>query len=299
MTATFLRFVFPTDRSIFKRILTLALPVILANMSRTFMTVVDVAMVGRLGAEALAAVGLGGVLVWTILSIGVAFRTGVQTVTARRYGQQRFEDCGQALNNGLALASVVGLLLAGAELAWSQLRTEGEEITRSRILVNQGSHWSHWSMPTHAVDLVDDRVEFHYFRGRFNVMEDHATYQRDIPALDFRDKFKDHKGMGALHSVETVGRRFTYDDTGELRLRSDLKMDKYLDRNFLKYPGNEAHVVFDGELYAITDTAMSSAKEGVLTLRNVETDQASSRDFQTKDKNAVPVYQYFLSLIHI
>ncbi len=124
MTVTLRRLFLPTDKTIFRRVLTLALPVILANMSRTFMTVVDVAMVGRLGAEALAAVGLGGVLIWTILSIGVAFRTGVQTVTARRFGQERYEDCGRALNSGLALAIVVGAVVAviGVEFADSAIR---------------------------------------------------------------------------------------------------------------------------------------------------------------------------------
>lgn len=76
------------------------------------MNIVDVAMVGRLGANALAAVGLGSVLIWTVLSIGTAFRTGVQTVTARRFGQKRFIDCGLALNNGLILAVVVGTVMA-------------------------------------------------------------------------------------------------------------------------------------------------------------------------------------------
>ena len=151
----------------------------------------------------------------------------------------------------MGLLALVVLFSFGYQWAWSQVRTGGAEITASRIVVSEGSHWSHWSMPTHAVDLVDDRVEFHYFRDRFNLVEDHATYQRDIPALDFRDKFKDHKGVGALRAVPTVGRRFTYDDKGELRLRSNLKMDKYLDKNYLKYPGSETHLAFDGRLYAI------------------------------------------------
>lgn len=112
MTGRLGRLLLPTDKTIFKRVLTLALPVILGNLSRVLMTVVDVAMVGRIGAEALAAVGLGGVLIWTVLSIGVAFRTGVQTVTARRYGQKRLRDCGLALNSGVALAALVGTVVA-------------------------------------------------------------------------------------------------------------------------------------------------------------------------------------------
>ena len=193
----------------------------------------------------------------------------------------------------LAFLGCVGLLLAGAQFSWSQVRTEGAEITASRIVVNQASHWAHWTLPTHAVDLVDDHVEFHYFRSRFNVLEDLATYQREIPAIAFRDKFKDRKGVGASQSVPTVGRRFTYDDEGELRLRGDLKMEKYLDTHYLRYPGSETHVAFDGDLFVITDTSMTSTKAGVMTLRNVATGAVSTRDFATKDKNAVPVYQHF------
>lgn len=112
MITTLRRIILPTDPAVFRRVLTLAFPIILGNLSRVLMNVVDVAMVGRLGAKSLAAVGLGAVLIWTILSIGVAFRTGVQTVTARRYGQKRFSDCGLALNSGLALASIVGVIFS-------------------------------------------------------------------------------------------------------------------------------------------------------------------------------------------
>ena len=112
MITTLRRIILPTDPAVFRQVLTLAFPIILGNLSRVLMNVVDVAMVGRLGAKSLAAVGLGAVLIWTILSIGVAFRTGVQTVTARRYGQKRFSDCGLALNSGLALASIVGVIFS-------------------------------------------------------------------------------------------------------------------------------------------------------------------------------------------
>ena len=112
MITTLRRIILPADPAVSRRVFTLAFPIILGNLSRVLMNVVDVAMVGRLGAKSLAAVGLGAVLIWTILSIGIAFRTGVQTVTSRRYGQKRFNDCGLALNSGLALASIVGVILA-------------------------------------------------------------------------------------------------------------------------------------------------------------------------------------------
>ena len=58
MITTLRRIIFPTDPAVFRRVLTLAFPIILGNLSRVLMNVVDVAMVGRLGAKSLAAVGL-------------------------------------------------------------------------------------------------------------------------------------------------------------------------------------------------------------------------------------------------
>ena len=69
-------------------------------------------------------------------------------------------------------------------------------------------------------------------------------------------------------------------------------MEKYLDANFLKYPGNEAHLVIDGVGFVVEDTTMTAAKEGTLTLRNARTGRTSRLDFQTKDKLPFPIYEY-------
>jgi len=102
----------PVDRGISQNVFHLALPIIFGNLSRVFMNVVDVAMVGRLGANALAAVGMGSMVIWTVLSFGIAIRTGVQTVTSRRLGEGRLEECGAALNNGLLFSAFVGCVLS-------------------------------------------------------------------------------------------------------------------------------------------------------------------------------------------
>lgn len=47
----------PKDKSISNQVIKLALPAIIGNLSRVLMSVVDVAMVGRLGTAALAATG--------------------------------------------------------------------------------------------------------------------------------------------------------------------------------------------------------------------------------------------------
>ena len=73
------------------------------------MSLVDVAMVGHLGPEALAATGMGGMLAWGALSIVLGIRTSVQTITSRRLGQKKTKECINALINGFILASVYSL----------------------------------------------------------------------------------------------------------------------------------------------------------------------------------------------
>ena len=83
------RFLFPQDKAISKEVFTLAFPVILSNLSRVLMSIFDVAMVGRLGAEALAATGMGAMLLWGALSLVLGIRTAVQTLSSRRLGQKK------------------------------------------------------------------------------------------------------------------------------------------------------------------------------------------------------------------
>jgi len=96
-------------KSISKKVIDLALPVILSNLSRVLMNLADVAMVGRLGAVALAATGMGSMLVWVLLSFAISLRTATQTVASRRLGQKKFTECGTALHNGYLLAAVYGI----------------------------------------------------------------------------------------------------------------------------------------------------------------------------------------------
>ena len=81
------------------------------------MSLVDVAMVGRLGPEALAATGMGGMLMWGALSLVLGIRTSVQTISSRRLGQNKTRDCIKALNNGFLLAALYSIPVSF--LGWS------------------------------------------------------------------------------------------------------------------------------------------------------------------------------------
>lgn len=119
MLSAIKKFILPKDKAVSKNVISLAFPVIISNLSRVFMSVVDVAMVGRLGASALAATGMGAMLFWGALSFVLGIRTATQTVTARRLGQKKFNECGTAFHNGLFMATIYGLpmSLAGYKLA--------------------------------------------------------------------------------------------------------------------------------------------------------------------------------------
>ncbi len=92
-----------------RKVIHLAYPVILGMTSFTLLSLVDTAMLGRLGAPQLAASGIAGVLffavVFTLAGIGI----GVQTLTARRFGEQLEAECGRVVDSGLFLALALGL----------------------------------------------------------------------------------------------------------------------------------------------------------------------------------------------
>jgi len=105
-------FILPQDKKLFKKIFILATPVIISNLSRVVMGIVDMAMVGHLGASALAAVGMAGMVTWTAMSLGISLRTGTQTVVARRLGEKKYDQCSVALRNMLLFSFAIGIPLS-------------------------------------------------------------------------------------------------------------------------------------------------------------------------------------------
>ena len=99
----------PRNVEISRKVKLLALPIITSNLSRVVMNMADVAMVGQLGAPALAATGMGSMMVWAAVSFGISLRTATQTVAARRLGQKKHFECGTAMHNGHLLAFFYGV----------------------------------------------------------------------------------------------------------------------------------------------------------------------------------------------
>lgn len=89
--------------------LTLAGPVVLAELGWMTMGIIDTLMVGRISPEAIGAVGIGTSLFMGVCIFGMGLLLGLDTLVSQAYGGGRLDECHKWLLHGIALA----LLLAG------------------------------------------------------------------------------------------------------------------------------------------------------------------------------------------
>ncbi|NNJ54067.1 MAG: MATE family efflux transporter, partial [Ignavibacteriaceae bacterium] len=99
----------------YKKILQVALPAIAGLSSQMVVSLVDSAMVGRLeeATYALAAMGIGVLATWALISFFSSLATGIHVIVARKYGEGDYISCGITLNNALFIALVIGVVVAG------------------------------------------------------------------------------------------------------------------------------------------------------------------------------------------
>src|SRR5689334_16411037 len=108
-----------TEVPIRRAILLLAIPMILEMSMESLFVVVDIFWVSRLGAEAVATVGLTEAMLTLIYTVAMGLGIGATATVARRIGEKNPEGAArsavQAIALGVALAIPIGL--AGALLA--------------------------------------------------------------------------------------------------------------------------------------------------------------------------------------
>src|SRR5690349_6300312 len=96
-----------------REILRLTWPVVLQNLFRTFMIVVDTAMVGRLGAAALASMEVIGPIGYSLIAILMALGVGTIATTARATGEGDPAKLEREAATSILAALVGGLLVVG------------------------------------------------------------------------------------------------------------------------------------------------------------------------------------------
>jgi multidrug resistance protein, MATE family len=84
----------------------LAWPVIMAELGWMFMGVVDTIMVGWLAPQAIGAVGLGGIVFFTVAVFGMGLLLGLDTFVSHAYGAGDLHECHRWLRAGVHLACI-------------------------------------------------------------------------------------------------------------------------------------------------------------------------------------------------
>ncbi len=106
--------VFSLDLTRDRAIARLSGPIVGGMVSQTLLNLVDTAMVGRLDADSLAAVGMGSTATWLSVSMLLGIGSATQALVARRMGEQRPMEAGKVLDNALAMGLSAGVVVAVA-----------------------------------------------------------------------------------------------------------------------------------------------------------------------------------------
>lgn len=98
-------------------LINLAFPVVMAELGWMTMAVVDTAMVGRLNAVAIGAVGLGSILYGTIVLFGFGLLLSMDPLVSKAFGAGDIADCHHTLHQGIFLAFALTLPIMGLSYA--------------------------------------------------------------------------------------------------------------------------------------------------------------------------------------
>ncbi len=91
--------------------LSLAAPVVVAEVGWVAMQIVDIAMVGQLGPAAIGAVGVGSALFFALAVFGMGLMLGLDTLVAQAFGRGQLDECRRWLLHGLLLAAILTIPL--------------------------------------------------------------------------------------------------------------------------------------------------------------------------------------------
>lgn len=99
--------------------LTLAVPVVMAELGWMTMGLVDTLMVGRIGPEAIGAVGLSSSLFMGVCIFAMGLLLGLDTLVSHAFGAGRIDECHRWLGYGVALSLLLSIPVTVAVLALS------------------------------------------------------------------------------------------------------------------------------------------------------------------------------------
>ena len=135
-----------------RAIFLLAIPMILELVMESTFAVVDIYFVGKLGASAVATVGLTETYLFLLYSIGMGLSMAVTAIIARRVGEKKAQDAGVSAVQSifLALLASVPFTLAGIFFAKDMLALMGAD----QWSIDHGYRYTQWMLGSNAVIML-------------------------------------------------------------------------------------------------------------------------------------------------
>jgi putative MATE family efflux protein len=129
-----------------RRILLLAAPVILAMLTQTGVNIVDTFFLKKLpyhqASDAQAALTPALMLLWAVGGFLSSISVGTQAITARRFGESRFEDAGAVVPNAVLVTVVGGALFSVA--GWFAMPWMFGAIVSNPHVAELGTLYTRW-----------------------------------------------------------------------------------------------------------------------------------------------------------
>lgn len=104
-----------------KLVFFMSVPAIMAQIASVCMQYIDASMVGQLGADDSASIGLVSSSIWLLCSIGMAVNVGFTVLMAQKIGARKYVSARNLLKLAFLVCLAVSLLLAGAGILISDI----------------------------------------------------------------------------------------------------------------------------------------------------------------------------------
>lgn len=109
-----------TEKNLNKNIFKLSIPVAIENLLHVSVFIIDAVMVGRLGTDALASIGLAGALYFTISMVFSSLSVGSASIVARHIGAKEKEAAQVVGAQAVLMSLILGVLVTPLLLVFAQ-----------------------------------------------------------------------------------------------------------------------------------------------------------------------------------
>ena len=141
-----------TKISLKKAIFLLAVPMVLELVMESTFSIVDIYFVGKLGASAVATVGLTETYLFLLYSIAMGLSMGITAIVARRIGEKKTEEAGTTAVQSIILSLLVSVpfAIAGIFFAQDLLRLMGADAWS----IQHGFRYTQWMLGSNFIIIL-------------------------------------------------------------------------------------------------------------------------------------------------